>query len=100
MKRLTVFAIFIVACNSPTNTINLITAKDTTIVFQSSVKHPTQLELIVKGYCSDTIMVNHNLIKGNIDTAFKQDWYSNTIAIDFKSLKADNCKLSITYTVR
>ncbi len=66
---------------------------DTTLSFLASSKHPTNLEISIKGYSNDSIYVDYFLLSGTFDTVLKRDHYNKIVKFNVRKFKSTDCNL-------
>ncbi|MNK09421.1 hypothetical protein D3C87_273800 [compost metagenome] len=104
MKNLLLFLslpIFFLASCDPKNKGQWVitdVSKDTLLIAETKVRHPSTLILEISGQVNDTIEVHGmKLPGGKIQREFRLDHYYPKVSVQFKSYKATKGSLKIKY---
>jgi hypothetical protein len=81
--------------NNKITTFHLLNLKnDTALSFLASSKHPTNLEISIKGNSNDSICVDYFILpSGPIDTVLKRDHYNEKVNFNVRKFKSSDCNL-------
>ncbi len=98
MKKVAIFTASLISLSCSNNkitTFHLLKLKnDTTLSFLASSKHPTSLEISIKGYSNDSIYVDYFILPGGtFDTVLKRDEYYEKVNFTVRKFKSTDCNL-------